>query len=397
VSKRHKAGIAPNEPPAGPSVIDLTQSSPPRPLNGDPSQCLDLITPPPPVLKPLESVFPIFAPTQARVNRIRAVSPQRREERNIPLPNSGSQHIRGLQTTFQAPPLAFARKSFESQCVLVADPPSLTNLRISIDHLAKATLQRATPVPVVVNLERAPDSVAVMHEKTYPAIARVAAAASNDLLQEGTSSQRLWTDEWCPSRANEVLGNESLSIYLRDWLRALEIQLALVPDPVASGDSTANRKSEGKRKAGASSQARAMKKPRVLRGVERKRRRKGRLDVSDEEDDWIVSDGEPEREPQLDSDDDDFGAHRKIDLKANGGASFRPFPPGDFHDTVTNAILLTGPRFVCILILYILSPRLIFCQRLWQDCINLCLRQRTELGGFRSLSWHRKAQRGWFG
>src|SRR6202021_2440057 len=92
------------------------------------------------------------------------------------------------------------------------------------------------------------------------------------------ASSTLWTEKWHPTRADDVLGNEQNTRYLRDWLLALELRLDLASDP------TLFQHNDGKPY---TRTVAASKRPRVIRGVEKPRGRKKRKGGSEGRADWI--------------------------------------------------------------------------------------------------------------
>jgi dephospho-CoA kinase len=161
-----------------------------------------------------------------------------------------------------------------------------------------------------------------------------------------------WTDKWSPKRAEEVIGNESRALYLRDWLLALRLQND-VQDIRHSSQSTTAGKSR-KRKL-------TRKKARVVRHV-KKQRRGSNVSI----DDFVASDGstdfeeEPLTAPSSDFDELAFsdGAHSESNenfAESSRGSSpltglsedERPMapkpPPRRFGRHLMNTILLTGP------------------------------------------------------
>ncbi|PIL34187.1 hypothetical protein GSI_03898 [Ganoderma sinense ZZ0214-1] len=183
-------------------------------------------------------------------------------------------------------------------------------------------------------------------------------------------SNLLWNDRWSPKRADEVLGNEQSALYLRDWLLALKLHIHGSGDVPSQGFAASDKK--GKQK-GSKAKAKAKgprgtKRPRIVRDVERKRRR---VDSEEPEDSWIVDD-DSEDDP-LDlifASEDDLIGYPISRLRRGRGIGFekdselasidkiseepRNPPPSDdvppfsykppkFGETIRNTILLTGP------------------------------------------------------
>lgn len=124
--------------------------------------------------------------------------------------------------------------------------------------------------------------------RTHPAIVRI-----SQIGEEAVSDpQKLWADRWHPVRAEEVLGNEQCATFLRNWLGALQLELA---------PQTENPKDvEGKAAALAK-----RKRPRVMRQVSKRCRKKQRID-SDDDDSWIAEDGHVSYHEEEDEDEDDL-------------------------------------------------------------------------------------------
>ncbi|KAI6119342.1 hypothetical protein EDD16DRAFT_936943 [Pisolithus croceorrhizus] len=119
---------------------------------------------------------------------------------------------------------------------------------------------------------------------THPVISRIPPDT-----QTSNAAGDLWSYRFRPKCAEEVLGNEKRALYLRNWLRALELrsQTQLTEKPDASN------KRNGKCEP-AGSQPRGQKRPHVVRAVTKPRGRKKRRFGSDDElDDFIAcSDGD---------------------------------------------------------------------------------------------------------
>jgi len=74
------------------------------------------------------------------------------------------------------------------------------------------------PVPRLTSAEIL-ESIPEAHQ-LHPAISRL-------IVRPGTTypSHRIWNDKYAPRRAEEILHNTNKALYLRDWLKALEIQM----------------------------------------------------------------------------------------------------------------------------------------------------------------------------
>ena len=188
--------------------------------------------------------------------------------------------------------------------------------------------------------------------------------------EESSNSNLLWNDRWSPKRADEVLGNEQSALYLRDWLLALKLHIHGASEAPSQSSVASDKK--GKQKASKAKSmvkgSRGTKRPRIVRDVERKRRR---VDSEEPEEAWIADD-DSEDDP-LDlifASEDDLIGYPISRLRRGRGISseneseltsidetseeLSSRPPSDdvppfsykapkFGDTIRNTILLTGP------------------------------------------------------
>ena len=113
---------------------------------------------------------------------------------------------------------------------------------------------------------------------SHPAIRRL-------LVQEdqvaSTAVHQMWTDKYAPKRAEEMLFNTQQTIYLREWLKALELRLDSLAHPSATAPGEENEPPLPAK--------RTLKRPRpvIQRAVEKKhKRRKTDKDL----DGWVVAD-----------------------------------------------------------------------------------------------------------
>jgi len=186
-------------------------------------------------------------------------------------------------------------------------------------------------------------------------------------------SIEMWVHRFRPKRAEEVLGNEKHALYLRNWLRTLELQLQdkQTADPGSMNSQCTNNKQTGKCDTTAP-QPRGGKRPRVIREVAHTRgRKKRRLDSDDELDDFIVcSDGDEEGWPDaahLETEDEFAFCQQTLSrirgteappsqrsvlsepeqLPANSNRILcdanSQHEHNGFPDTVTNTLLIAGP------------------------------------------------------
>jgi len=163
--------------------------------------------------------------------------------------------------------------------------------------------------------------------------------SSPPILNGPPTSRRPWSEKWRPSCAEEVLGNEKSSVYLRNWLHALELQFEDNIPPTT--DTTV----KGKLKP----PERRNKRARIVRAVDKTRRKKSRLD-SDEEDNWIVhtddeSDDEVEPYSEFDEFDETLPSLPATSPSSSTahGLDIEPTQAQDLGQ-LHNTILLSGPH-----------------------------------------------------
>lgn len=285
---------------------------------------------------------------------------------DAPYPNEETQHVRGPQNTFIAssePPKRYKRSL-----------PDAT-VDSSLGFLSSLSQgYRDPPQPSIF-----PRISSQSEREDYlgvdgPRDAAHHAAISKFLngkdyanrTTSGPSQQEIWTTYFRPRRAEEVLGNESRALYIRDWLKALEIRLHATHPPAANSSVAGT----GRRKAKPDPPERAPKRPRVIRAVDKKRgRKRRRLDSEDELDLFIArSDDEGDTitaVPEKETDDDDFNfCQRTLSrLQRNDnslllgqhppnseiGVDTIPTNPNyqssdaNFTDILTNTLIITGP------------------------------------------------------
>lgn len=159
------------------------------------------------------------------------------------------------------------------------------------------------------------DMIPEEHKRSHPAIKK--SICGN--MEGNIPSYQLWTEKWRPKNAAEVLGNEKSASYLRDWLRALALDIG----ELASPDSDEKGKGKGKKP------TKGVKRPRVVRAVDKRERKKRRIDSDDEDDSWIVYDDESEEEGPTENEEE-----QDVKISTNGANTF---------GQLTNTIILTGP------------------------------------------------------
>ena len=254
-----------------------------------------------------------------------------------PYPDCSSQHVKGFQTPLEtSSPLIFPwrekEKGASDQSLEDSTSYSFLKRRDTRDYLPASlpsTFPRVQSKPPELN------HIPHKHELNHPAMTHF------NKTPENLQSRRPWSEKWRPSCAEEVLGNEKSAVYLRDWLRALELQL---------GDGKVTNPPEAKvtvPKGTAKTSNRGIKRPRVVRAVEKTRGRKKLRHDSDDEDDWIVYTDEESG--------DDISTQFEVDLYHD---DLVPEPPpslecsqisdiqffGQSLGQLHNTILITGPH-----------------------------------------------------
>ncbi|KAF5387832.1 hypothetical protein D9615_000415 [Tricholomella constricta] len=337
------SNASPHSPPAPPSLSQecgsqedpiILDTSPVKPIRVHNSGAS----------KPLAPLFAFRLPKASS-----AQTPQSPKETHLdaPYPDRTFQHVRGPQKTFPLPRLLYGRreksrtpKSGETLHEILGP----LNRDLNKSDIFPPTSHRHTSPSTSIHTFSNLTTVAA-EEQHCPAITRVIAQST-----ASSSTHRLWADRWRPTRAAEVLGNEDNATYLRDWIQALELHLRT--DATSEADENTDRKV---RKAKAKDDARGIKRPRVVRAVEKRRGRKKRRIDSDDEDNWTVYSDLIEEVESIKYDD--------LNGYSEGGQSIppphddsniympsSPIPaPAPEHvarhsfDPLTNTIILVGP------------------------------------------------------
>lgn len=255
-------------------------------------------------------------------------------------PQGMPQHIKGTQTTFachHSPPPR-AREIFE-KCT--DEKAKYHFLKSPEQEPPPPDRVRLFPTSNDEPINDIPEDV----KNSFPAVARLISLKPGDK----PTSNRPWADRWRPSCAREVLGNEQSAIYLRDWLRALELQLEEnAANSVSTNSSQDHKKVEVSKKA----ITRGIKRPRVIRAVDKARRKRSRLDSDEDEDNWIVY---TDDEEDVGVDYDQFDGFDEIVMNGPPASS----PSSSVHESsqevidkheepthlgqLHNTILITGP------------------------------------------------------
>ncbi|TFK94580.1 hypothetical protein K466DRAFT_509242 [Polyporus arcularius HHB13444] len=323
------------------------------------------------VLVPPKPVYSIFAPRKRPGQRASSQGHDGKHSAKLsaPYPDDASQHVRGPQTVYDAPLTHFSRRHRRHTAASDVDVTAplysqraLGLLQEDSSPSAVAFIGEPTQVDASAR-EGIVNSIPPSH-RSYPAIARL--LESSPAPGQPTDAHSLWSNRWRPKCADQVLGNEQSALYLREWLLALKLHISGTGE--TSTDSPAVVPKNSKQKAAKPRKAkgpRGTKRPRIVRDVERKRRR---VDSEEPEGSWIADDSDDD--DPLDviglSDDDAFSP-RLSRLKRATGDDFPetgsresvleelpkhlvtddipPFSytPPKFGDTICNTLLLAGP------------------------------------------------------
>ncbi|KDR83737.1 hypothetical protein GALMADRAFT_219568 [Galerina marginata CBS 339.88] len=277
--------------------------------------------------KPFAPLMRASAPTK----KSKAIS----EAQAPAYPTRASQHVRGPQSVFQDTGLPFSRKTLKQ--------PE----QIPEEHTGYGFLKRHDTVadePGEPSIYRTSDNanepssynVPEEHTSNHPAIARLV----NRGPGSSPVSRRPWSEKWRPSCAQEVLGNEKSATFLRNWLRALELQLednlgTSGLGPQKSDDTNGKPKSS----------TRGTKRARIVRAVE-KRRKRSRLDSDEEDDSWIAYSDEEDEEVVNYEEIDDILPEVPASSQSSATHDFQPSPIDNKEEglgQLHNTILLSGP------------------------------------------------------
>lgn len=123
-------------------------------------------------------------------------------------------------------------------------------------------------------------SIPECHLREYPAIRRAVDSFHNrDDMPQSTASRRPWVNKWYPRCTQEVLGNESSALYLRDWLSALQLQF-LTTQAISEGSAQGSQEQP-------KSQLDKKKRPNIVREVDRRRKKRRIYSDDEKEAEWI--------------------------------------------------------------------------------------------------------------
>ena len=265
---------------------------------------------------PPKKLWSIFAPLPTQPNKLTAQRSSKPAPA-APFPPTEMQHVRGPQATY------FSISKF---------PCRSPRVKSTTAHDAHAGIQQFLhqeddSIPTFLGFDIRPcksemqkatylGTIPEKHRRSHPAIERL----SSGNIEGQVSPYQLWTEKWRPRHAAEVLGNEKSASYLRDWLRALALEIGELASPETSEKGKAKAKNASK----------GVKRPRVVRAVDKRERKRRRIDSEDEDDSWIVYADESEEEMPTED------GEEEQDVK---------FPSREVNtfELLTNTIVLTGP------------------------------------------------------
>ncbi|KAI0645412.1 hypothetical protein C8Q79DRAFT_691863 [Trametes meyenii] len=322
---------------------------------------------------PPKALYSIFSPRKQPGARMSSPKPHYRGSPTplVPFPDSAMQHVRGPQSIF------FVPSSQTLRLVRQVVPDASEGHGYSrLPRTAPHNLGAANTLPPSSHLaalgtatrERGISSIPTTH-RTYPSIRRLV-DEQPECVDDSTVAHLLWTDKWRPRRADQVLGNERSALYLRDWLLALKLHISTSQDVDAQSTDLKGKQRASKSAKKKGKEPRGTKRPRIVRDVQKKRRR---IDSEEPEDPWMADDStddEPPLDVVLESEGDFFPANLPRLKRADTEDSLEKPPssppepsqdnelittplddipsfsytPPKFGDAVYNTILLTGPH-----------------------------------------------------
>lgn len=201
---------------------------------------------------------------------------------DAPLPTGETQHVRGPQTTFSKgnAEIPFERRIRDPVTSTSAGEPSTPSLAgiIAYPHYPPITFDQCPNPPP----SSPPSEIPAEYLNQHP-VFRVFSETA-DPLNANQPTTDLWVDKWAPCMAEHVLGNEGHALYLRDWLKASEINSfsgSIDPSAASTPPSFSQPKKRPPTKRGT-------KRPRIRREVGSKKAKKRRR----RKDDWVVDDDE---------------------------------------------------------------------------------------------------------
>ncbi|KZO94867.1 hypothetical protein CALVIDRAFT_500936 [Calocera viscosa TUFC12733] len=250
-----------------------------------------------------------------------------------PWPDAESQHVGGSRPNSSSVTLAGGRRTLFKRRRLNPRPSQLLGYFDYTSLARDLTRPRpSSPAPVQSDEEETESPIFRAHLR-HPALARLVGPIDDQ-------HSELWCEKYRPLRATEVLGNEAHAIYLKDWLRALELRVT-DDSPQPDGIDGPRPSFNGE------------KKRNIIRTVDKSQRRKRKRKI----DDWIVSDDELSGTEWPEDPVEDWSAADDGTMSDHGSTASSAGPPPflttprqtrhlpvhDFSQRLTNAILLSGP------------------------------------------------------
>lgn len=282
------------------------------------------------------------------------------KEWDTPLPETISQHVKGIQNVFQSTPLAFQRRekpaTSSSQSISLANTDIAKSILYGVQDFTRSAYLSVERFGSSYDYQQQANKIMTQHQ--HPAISRFRSSHVRERKSD------IWSEKWRPRCALEVLGNEDSAVYLRLWL------LALAVHTIPQDSSNLNQINADNRK----NIAQSLQHPRqtkITRSVDKKRkpRKRRKLDSEDESEpsDWLVSDVDEisdGKEADTDSDpadnllkdeeprlrkrphQDDTGKSDNlaiINTPVSEAENEFPELSHDFSSYLTNTILISGP------------------------------------------------------
>jgi hypothetical protein len=246
-------------------------------------------------------------------------------------------HVQGPQTSFSVQHSLLSRPG-RVQSALVMNGSGLAAI-----HFPEMVEPDPTPLQVVTHSDHIAALEGLLKESNgHPAVQRLLdhARDAGNTPTQAHGDHLSWTEKWRPTVADQVLGNEDTSRYLRDWLAVLQLGGASFSSSV--GPTTNPVDGKRQRKTGGSSS-----KPSAKRVVDRTiRRKRARVDSEDEEDNWIAPDSEDPYDFQTDGLEDEMllvPTRQLADGQTPHITIASTTERFSFDDYLANTILLTGP------------------------------------------------------
>lgn len=205
---------------------------------------------------------------------------------SVPYPDHISQHVRGPQTLVTASPNGKrSRGTVPTRETKGCDSLGYAFLKVGLDSPSITSSNTVvSQLRDISSLRQYASTIPNEHLARYSSISRLVDRSLSGTLPHSPIGRTL-AEKWRPRCAEEVLGNEASAMYLRNWLRALELQLETAAPP-ARHPATSQRKNRDNK----ALPNKTRKRPRVVTEVVRSRYRKRAKTESDEEDHWIVND-----------------------------------------------------------------------------------------------------------